>query len=370
MQSLIIGDMNGHAGDTASRLHSSGVTVATSTDIGAAIHHLRKVGKCDFALIDSNLDIRKFLSQLQVERLSLHIIACGASATAKKKAKSLGVQDYLALPATDKDMAEILRLSNPDDAQTQGMIAEAPCMLQLLAEAEKFAKTKAHIFISGETGCGKEVLANYIYKHSPRAKNKFIAVNCAAIVETLMESELFGHEKGAFTGADTERKGKFELADKGTLLLDEISEMDYNLQAKLLRAIQESKIDRVGGSVPIDIDIRIIATSNRDILAEVQEGRFREDLYYRLSVMPLNIPPLRERKEDIGKLANYFVEKYSAEYGYPYQPIADSALQRLQDYNYPGNVRELENIIHRAVIMAEGNSIIANLIDFKNFKFL
>ncbi len=361
MQTLIIGDMSGHASKTANFLHSSGAKVATSQDIAAAIHHLRKSKKCDLALIDMDLDIRRFLTQLQVERLNLPIVACGSTATAKKKAKDLGMQDYLALPASEQDVADILR-DNFEETTPDTMIAKAPAMKALLSDALKVAKSRAHVFISGETGCGKELLANYIHQNSPRAANNFVAINCAAIVETLMESELFGHEKGAFTGAIGERKGKFEIADKGTLLLDEISEMDYHLQAKLLRAIQERRIDKVGGTVPIDIDLRIVATSNRDILEEVQAGRFREDLYYRLNVMPLVIPALRQRKEDIAELADFFVRKYSAEYELAYEPLNNKAVKKLEAYDFPGNVRELENIIHRAVIMADGTKITETMI--------
>ncbi len=357
MQTLIIGNMRGHANKTAIYLHSNGAKVATSENIGTAIHHLRKSSKYDLALIDMDLDIRRFISQLQVEELSLPIVACGAIGNSAKKAKELGAQEFLSLPTSEQEIANILKNPQPKKTPINNMIIESPAMVKLLEEALKIAKSRAHVFISGESGSGKELLANYIHQNSNRANNEFVAINCAAIVESLLESELFGHEKGAFTGALTTRKGKFELADNGTLLLDEISEMNYHMQAKLLRAIQEQRIDKVGSNIPIDINLRIIATSNRDILQEVKAGRFREDLYYRLNVMPLTIQPLRKRKEDIAKLANHFICRFSNEYGFAYEPLPSKILTKLQNYDYPGNVRELENIIHRAIILTDGKAI-------------
>jgi two-component system response regulator FlrC len=197
-------------------------------------------------------------------------------------------------------------------------------------------------------------MARYVHGKSRRAKAPFISVNCAAIPENLLESELFGHEKGAFTGAMARRIGKFEEADGGTLLLDEISEMDVRLQAKLLRAIQEREIDRVGGSKPVKVDIRILATSNRDLAAAVKDGTFREDLLYRLNVVNLRLPPLRERPGDVLSLCEFFVKKYSAANGVPEKPISAEAKRRLIAHRWPGNVRELENAMHRAVLLSPG----------------
>jgi DNA-binding NtrC family response regulator len=213
------------------------------------------------------------------------------------------------------------------------------------------------VLITGESGTGKEVLARYVHTRSARAKKPFITVNCAAIPENLLESELFGHEKGAFTGALGRRIGKFEEANGGTLLLDEISEMDVRLQAKLLRAIQERVVDRVGGNRPVPVDIRIIATSNRNLTEAVREGRFREDLLFRLNVVNLKIPPLRERPADIGELAQYFVKKYSAANGLPVRPLSAEARRALAVNRWPGNVRELENTLHRAVLLSTGAEI-------------
>jgi DNA-binding NtrC family response regulator len=219
------------------------------------------------------------------------------------------------------------------------------------------APSEASILITGESGTGKEVLARYVHKKSHRAEKPFISVNCAAIPENLLESELFGHEKGAFTGAVARRIGKFEEADGGTLLLDEVSEMDIRLQAKLLRAIQEREIDRVGGGKPVKVNIRIIATSNRDLAAEARTGNFREDLLYRLNVMNLKIPALRERPSDILALARHFIAKYAKANGVPERPLSETARDVLVRHAWRGNVRELENTMHRAVLLANGNEI-------------
>ena len=232
------------------------------------------------------------------------------------------------------------------------MIASAPSMQQVLEVADKVAKSNAHILITGESGTGKEVMAQYIHNQSLRKDNTFVRVNCAAMPENLIESELFGHEKGAFTGAVARRIGKFEESSSGTLLLDEISEMDVRLQAKLLRAIQEKEIDRLGGQAPVKVDLRIIAASNRDLLKAIADGSFREDLYFRLNVIILELPPLRERVEDIVPLTQFFITKYCESNNIAIKQITDSAQDKLRAHNWPGNVRELENIIHRAVLLS------------------
>jgi DNA-binding NtrC family response regulator len=230
-------------------------------------------------------------------------------------------------------------------------------MTAVLALADQVAGSEASILITGESGTGKEVMARYIHRKSARAEKPFISVNCAAIPENLLESELFGHEKGAFTGAIARRVGKFEEANGGTLLLDEISEMDARLQAKLLRAIQEREIDRVGGTKPVKVDIRIIATSNRDLAEAVKHGTFREDLLYRLNVVNLRLPALRERPKDILALARHFAHKYAEANGVPFRPIASATERLLISHGWKGNVRELENTIHRAVLLASGAEI-------------
>jgi DNA-binding NtrC family response regulator len=230
-------------------------------------------------------------------------------------------------------------------------------MAKVIAMADQIAPSDASVLITGESGTGKEVIARYIHRKSKRAKHSMISVNCAAIPENLLESELFGHEKGAFTGAVARRLGKFEEADGGTILLDEISEMDLRLQAKLLRVLQEREVDRIGGSKPVKVNIRVLATSNRDMLAEVKKGTFREDLYFRLNVITLPMPPLRERKEDIRILAEHFIAKYSKANGVEERKLSDAAIAKLTAYHWPGNVRELENSMHRTVLLASGERI-------------
>jgi two-component system response regulator FlrC len=219
------------------------------------------------------------------------------------------------------------------------------------------ADSQASILVQGESGTGKELIARHIHHCSHRKDNPFVAINCAALPETLLESELFGHEKGAFTGAISQKKGKFEMANHGTLLLDEISEMDLGLQSKLLRVLQEREIDRVGGNNPIPIDVRIIATTNRDIENHIHDGKFREDLYYRLNVIPIHLPPLRERKEDIGLLFDFFIKKYNQIDRRNVKGLTEGALQLLLAMPWKGNVRELENITERAILLCKGDHI-------------
>jgi two-component system response regulator FlrC len=230
-------------------------------------------------------------------------------------------------------------------------------MARVVQLAEQIAPSDASVLITGESGTGKEVMAKYVHSKSKRAARAFISINCAAIPENLLESELFGHEKGAFTGAIARRIGKFEEASGGTLLLDEISEMDVRLQAKLLRAIQERVIDRVGGQRPVPVDIRIIATSNRNLADAVRQGSFREDLLFRLNVVNLKLPPLRERPGDIVALADHFVAKYSKANGLPPRALTQAARDALLRAPWPGNVRELENTLHRAVLLSQGDMI-------------
>ncbi|TLM97690.1 sigma-54-dependent Fis family transcriptional regulator, partial [bacterium] len=219
------------------------------------------------------------------------------------------------------------------------------------------APTRASILITGENGTGKELVAQYIHALSDRAEGPFVEVNCAAIPETLIESELFGHEKGAFTGAAQRRRGKFDLADKGTLFLDEIGDMSFGTQAKILRVLQEMRYERVGGARTYEVDVRVIAATNKDLENEIKEGRFREDLYYRLNVIPVQLPPLRERTEDIGRLADHFLSRAGAEYGFEPQKLSDEVVKALCEHEWPGNVRELKNIIERVAILTRGTKI-------------
>jgi transcriptional regulator with PAS, ATPase and Fis domain len=232
------------------------------------------------------------------------------------------------------------------------IITQNKLMMSILNTARNIARSKATILIQGESGTGKELLAGYIHLNSG-CKGPYIAVNCAALPETLAESELFGHEKGAFTGAIKRKLGKFELAHNGSIVLDEITELNMALQAKLLRVLQEKKIDRVGGDIPVSIDYRLIAISNIEIKQAVLEERFREDLYYRINVIPLTIPPLRERKDDILLLANRFIDKYASRYGREIRGMTQKAVEMIMSHCWKGNVRELENAVERAVLLSE-----------------
>ncbi len=233
------------------------------------------------------------------------------------------------------------------------ILSRNPLMLKLKEMAKKVAGSDAAVFIQGESGTGKELFARYIHGNSGRRDKPFLALNCAALPENLLESELFGYEKGAFTGAIKGKGGKFELADGGTLLLDEVTEMSVPLQAKLLRVLQEKEVDRLGGRFPVPVNVRIIATTNGSMEELLEEGRFRKDLYYRLNVIPLKIPPLRERKEDIAPLCRHFMGKYSGSA----ESLHPETLKKLEAHWWPGNVRELENVIHRAVLLATGNTV-------------
>ena len=237
------------------------------------------------------------------------------------------------------------------------LIAKQQSMIKIMALARRIAPSRSTVLINGETGVGKEVIARFIHNNSPRKDNPFIAVNCAALPESLLESELFGHEKGAFTGAVTRKKGKFELANNGTILLDEISEMEVSIQAKLLRVLQEREIDRVGGQFVIPVDTRVIATTNRDLEEETKNGNFRTDLFYRLNVVPIRLPPLRERPDDIAPLAQFLLKKHCSLNDIPLKRISQDAEDLLKNRSWPGNVREFENLIERATLLVDSEDI-------------
>ncbi len=264
-----------------------------------------------------------------------------------------GACDYLLKPFDpDSLLAYIKQYALSESEQDGQIIAKDPRTRALLSLAKRVAKSPATVMLTGESGCGKEVFSRYIHQHSLRANKPFVAINCAAIPENLLEATLFGYEKGAFTGAAHAQAGKFEQAEGGTLLLDEISEMPLELQAKLLRVLQEREVERVGGHKTIKLDIRVLATSNRDMLALVKSGRFREDLYYRLNVFPIEIPPLRERPQDIEPLAHKIIETAMAESGLLPRKLTPMAIAKLTQYAWPGNIRELENVMQRAMILA------------------
>ena len=253
-----------------------------------------------------------------------------------------------------------LRQQTATAAVKEDIIAESSCMKEILQNIDQIAKSQASVLIHGETGTGKEVIAQLIHHRSLRADQPFIKVNCAALPETLIESELFGHEKGAFTGALNKRLGRFELANKGSLLLDEITEIPHNLQAKLLRVIQEQEFERVGGSKPVQVDVRLISTTNRDLKEAIADKVFREDLYYRLNVVLIYLKPLRERKEDIIPLANYFIDRMCRESHQKKRVLSLAAQDKLLSYCWPGNVRELANVVERAIVMDKKEQIEAN----------
>ncbi|GIU48718.1 sigma-54-dependent Fis family transcriptional regulator [Shewanella sairae] len=268
-----------------------------------------------------------------------------------------GIQDYLLLPIDDEQLSALLqrlrRLEMPDNE----IVSAAAVSRQLLMLAHRTASTEATVLLTGESGTGKEPLARYIHRHSSRHNKPFIAINCAAIPESILESILFGHVKGAFTGATTEQPGKFEVANGGTLLLDEIGEMPLLLQAKLLRVLQEREVERLGGHKSIPLDIRVIASTNRDLREAVKKGEFREDLFYRLDVLPLKILPLRQRRDDILPLAEHFLHKYKQLSSDQICYFSDQARSSLLSHDWPGNVRELENTIQRALVMRRGQAL-------------
>jgi two-component system response regulator FlrC len=248
-------------------------------------------------------------------------------------------------------------LTRPRPPAEDGMVCRDPAMLAVVQRAQRIARSDASVLVHGESGTGKEVIARYIHRNSPRAGGPFVAVNCAAIPDQLLESELFGHERGAFSGALGQRIGKLEAAQSGTILLDEISEMDRRLQAKLLRAVQEREVDRIGGRAPIRLNVRIIATTNKDLEQEVARQNFREDLYFRLNVVAIHVPALRHRPKDIPALAEHFIEKYRWESGRAPRQLSAAALSALMAHDWPGNVRELENTIHRALVLTTDSVI-------------
>jgi DNA-binding NtrC family response regulator len=268
-----------------------------------------------------------------------------------------GAMDYLMKPFSFNTLGNAINSIMVRQRNGKAILTSDPEMQKIVNLAGSLANSDITVFIHGESGTGKELLARYIHGYSKGAEKPFVAVNCAAIPDSLLESELFGHERGAFTGATERKKGKFELADGGTILLDEIGEMSMVLQAKLLRVLQEREIDRIGGREPIPVDVRVIATTNRDLFRECREGRFREDLYYRLNVFPIRVPSLKERPGDIPLLAGHFLEKFSALAGKGIEGFSDGAIEFLMHSQWRGNVRELENVIQRAVFLCSSETI-------------
>ncbi|HET9415688.1 MAG TPA: sigma-54 dependent transcriptional regulator [Pseudolabrys sp.] len=356
MRLLIVGTLGGQLTTATKLAMEKGASVTHAESIDQALAVLRSGRGADLLMVDVSLNIRDLNGRLNAEHIHVPIVACGVTNDARAAVNAIhaGAKEYIPLPPDPDLIAAVLAAVAED---TREMIYRDDSMAKVVKLAQQIAGSDASVLITGESGTGKEVLARFVHGRSNRSKKPFITVNCAAIPENLLESELFGHEKGAFTGAVARRIGKFEEANGGTLLLDEISEMEVRLQAKLLRAIQERVIDRVGGNRPVPVDIRIIATSNRNLTETVREGKFREDLLFRLNVVNLKIPPLRERPADIGELAHHFIRKYSQANGLPLRPLSTDARRALSTNRWPGNVRELENTLHRAVLLSSGAEI-------------
>ncbi|MFZ5616911.1 MAG: sigma-54 interaction domain-containing protein [Pseudomonadota bacterium] len=356
MRLLIVGGLSGQLSAAAKIAMDKGARVAFSPDIDAALAALRKGQGADLLMVDIRQDIARLIRALEDERIAAPVVACGVKTDADAAVAAIraGAREFIPLPPDALLIAAVLEAVAEESSD---LIAVDPSMKKVIALADQVAPSDASILITGESGTGKEVIAKYLHAKSRRADKPLISINCAAIPENLLESELFGHEKGAFTGAVARRVGKFEEADGGTILLDEISEMDVRLQAKLLRVLQERIIDRVGGSKSVRINIRVVATSNRNLSEEVKKGNFREDLLFRLNVVNLNVPPLRERPADVVALAEHFAKKYATLNGVSYRPLSEGARLSIAGARWPGNVRELENAMHRAVLLSVGDAI-------------
>lgn len=355
-------DLREALGDT---LELAGFQVLSAESAEEALQTLARQ-PVDLLVSDVNMggmDGHELLARVRAEfpLVPVLLITAYASISQSVEAMRNGAVDYLVKPFPPETLVQTVKkyvaVALPGDRHQP--VAEESSSQQLLRLAQKVASSDATVLISGESGTGKEVLARHIHQQSPRADRVFIAINCAAIPENMLEATLFGHEKGAFTGAYTSNPGKFEQADGGTILLDEISEMDIGLQAKILRVLQEREVERVGGRRTIALDVRVIATTNRDLRQCVEEGSFREDLYYRLSVFPLQWLPLRERRADILPLADRLLQRHAAQMGLRDVVFAADARQLLHDYAWPGNVRELDNVIQRALILQEDGRITA-----------
>ena len=356
MELLIVGTLEGQIGAASKIAIAQGGHVSLADNEDSALEILRSGKSVELVMIDVKLDIYRFIKSLESERINVLVVACGVAndPTLAVKAIKAGAKEYIPLPPDPELIGAVLAAATREN---HALIYGDKKTEAVLKMAKQIAPSEASVLLTGASGTGKEIFSRFIHDNSKRANKKFVAVNCAAIPETLLESELFGYEKGAFTGAVARRIGKFEEAKDGTLLLDEISEMDIGIQAKLLRAIQEKEIDRIGGKAPIKVNTRIIATSNRDLTEAVKNGTFRQDLYYRLNVVNIQIPALKDRPGDIVVLAKHFVKKYSELNELPMKPMTQAAEEKLLNYLWPGNVRELENTIHRAVLLSPGEQI-------------
>jgi two-component system, NtrC family, response regulator AtoC len=352
--------------------------VTTASSSGEAVQLLEK-RVFDLVITDqrmpglSGIDLIRWCKEQVPETPIIVLTAFGSIQTAVEAVK-LGAQDYLTKPLKNPEELRrvVARVLGERDLRTQNLahrveaetlfppdiVAESRGMRQVLSLAAQVAPQPTTVLLTGESGTGKEVVARFIHRSSPRANGPFVAINCAALTDTLLASELFGHEKGAFTGAIQAKRGRFELAHGGTLFLDEIGEMSVELQSKLLRVLQERQFERVGGVRTIEVDTRVLAATNQDLHQAIQEKRFREDLYYRLNVFPIHIPPLRERREDVAALAELFLGRLSARMGRPNKKLSPETGAVLTNYAWPGNVRELQNALERALIVSPGEMVL------------
>jgi DNA-binding NtrC family response regulator len=345
-------------------LSEEGYDVTTAAS-GEAALKFAKDRRFDLALTDlkmTGMDGIELLQHLLAYDSSIIVILLTAhgSIESAKEALRRGAFDYLEKPYDKAALLETInRALDRLDAIDVEIISASPKMESVKKMILKVARSNSTVLVRGESGTGKELIARAVHNQSPRATEMFQAVNCAAINENLLESELFGHEKGSFTGAHAEKKGLFEVADRGTLFLDEIGELDVGMQAKLLRALQERKIRRVGGTHEITVDVRVIAATNRDLRAMVTDGRFRDDLYYRINVLSIDVPPLRERREDIPVLIDYFLKKHTKNASHHVTGLTPETKKLMNEYSWPGNVRQLESAIERAILLSEGDLITA-----------
>ena len=361
MRLMIVGRLDGHISQAGKIALQRGAKVVHCEDIDQAMGALLNGKSADLAMVDVKQKIGEFVERLKAVRIHMPVIACGVNTDARSAVKAIqqGAKEYVPLPPDAELIAAVLQAITDEN---NSMIADDPSMKSVVALANKIAPSEATVLITGESGTGKEVMSRHIHTHSKRKNGPFIAVNCAAIPENLLESELFGHEKGAFTGATGRRVGKFEEAHTGTILLDEVSEMHPTLQAKFLRVLQEREVTRVGSNDTVKVDVRIIATSNRNLQDSVQKGEFREDLYFRLNVVNLALPPLRDRPSDIMRLSQFFADKYAEANGVDRKSVSKDAQAKLTTCHWRGNIRELENTMHRAILISAEDEIEAEAI--------
>jgi two-component system, NtrC family, response regulator AtoC len=376
---LVVDDEEGIRSFIAEVLEGEGLRVQQVAD-GEAAARLLERESFHLMLTDlkmPRLDGMALLRRVRAEQPEMEVIVLTAHGTAETavEAMKLGAFDYLGKPLSGPDELRLVvsralerrrlreehqRVRSP--AEGDAVVARDPAMVAVLDQIKRVAGTDATVLLLGESGTGKEVAAHLVHRASRRSDGPFVAVNCAALTDTLLESEMFGHEKGAFTGATTVKRGRFELADGGTLFLDEVAEIRPQLQAKLLRVLQERRFERVGGVRTLEVDVRIIAATNRDLTEEMRAGRFREDLYHRLAVFPIRLPPLRERPGDLGPLSEGLLARIARQLGRPAFHLDEEARARLAGYGWPGNVRELANVLERAAILADGPAITTQLL--------